>query len=104
MRGIIEGFRPVDYVKKETKERVKGVTLALTYKSSEFFGRAVKEEFIGEKCPFYKDIEKYLSSDIDSLVGAKIFIDYNNINRGNFTYSEIADMEITPAEKKAVGA
>lgn len=101
MRGIITGFQPVDYVKKDTKQPVKGVTLALTYKSSEFFGEAVKEEYISETSPFYKELSPYLSNDIDSLIGAKIFIDYNTVKRGNYTISEIVGLEIDPIQKGA---
>lgn len=107
MRGTIKGFRTVDYQKKGSDERVKGVTLALTYKSSEYYGEAVKEEFISSTSPFYEQIAKYLSNDVDRLVGAGIFIDLVNVNRGSYTFSEITDLEITPAaakqsEKKAV--
>lgn len=106
MRGTIRGFQLVDYVKKETKQPVKGVTLGLTYKSGEFYGEAVKEEYISETSPFYKELSGYLADDMDSLVGAEIFIDYNTVKRGNFTFSEIVGLEITPvkqeAKKKAV--
>lgn len=107
MRATIKGFQTVDYQKKGSDERVKGVTLALTYKSSEYYGEAVKEEFISIRSPFYEKVEKYLSSDVDKLIGAGIFIDLVNVKRGSYTYSEITDLEITPAaakqtEKKAV--
>lgn len=99
MRGIIKGFQPVDYNKKETKERVQGVTLALTYKSSKFIGEAVKEEFISVTSPFYNELDKYLSNDIDGLIGADIFMDIVTEKRGSYTFSEITDLVITPAKK-----
>ena len=99
MRGTIRGFQSVDYVKKETKQPVKGVTLAITYTSGEFIGEAVKEEYISETSPFYKELAKYLANDIDSLIGAKIFIDYNTVKRGNYTFSEIVGLEIDPIKQ-----
>lgn len=75
------------------------MTLAITYKSSEFFGKAVKEEYISEKKSFYSELSRYLSNDMDALIGAKIFIDYNTFKRGSITYSEIVELENTPAEK-----
>lgn len=98
MRGTITGFQPVDYVKKDTKQQVKGVTLALTYKSGDFIGEAVKEEYISDTSPFYKELAPFLSDDIDSLIGAKIFIDYNTVKRGNYTFSEIVGLEIEPVK------
>ncbi|MCM1578141.1 MAG: hypothetical protein NC078_05000 [Ruminococcus sp.] len=100
MRGIIRGFKLVDYPKKDNKlERVQGIELHMTYTSGEVYGESTKTEFVSKVSPFYKKFfEPYLSDDLDGLIGAKIFIDYNTEKRGNFTFTEIADMEVTPAE------
>lgn len=103
MRGIIKGFQTVDYTKKDTGEHVRGVTLALTYKSNKFYGEAVKEEFINSSSPFYPEISRFLSHDVDSFIGAEIFIDIVTEKRGSYTFSDIVDLQITPVpSKKAV--
>lgn len=100
MRGIIKGFQTVDYQKKGTNERVQGVILAMTYKSAKFYGEAVKEEFISINSPFYPEISRYLSNDVDSLVGADVFIDIVTEKRGSYTFTDITDLAITPVTKQ----
>lgn len=98
MRGTIIGFEPVDYKKKDTEERQKGIRLIITCRSNDVIGLTAKEEFIKADSPFYRDqIASYLATDMDALVNASIYIDYNIVKRGNYTFTDIVDMEITPA-------
>ena len=100
MKGTIIGFEPVDYKKKDSDERQKGIRLIITCRSNDVIGLTAKEEFIKADSPFYRqDILPYLANDIDSLINASIYIDYNILRRGNFTFTDIADLEITPAAK-----
>lgn len=98
MRGTIIGLKPVDYVKKDTQQPVKGVQLIITCRSNDVIGLTAKEEFIKADSSFYKDlIAPYLSSDVEKLINASVFIDYNTEKRGSYTFTDIVDMEITPA-------
>lgn len=106
MRGVIRGVKPIDYPKKGSDERVQGIELHLTYKSGEVFGDATRTEYISKTSPFYKDFVPYLANDMDSLIGAKIFIDIVTEKRGSYTFSEITEVEFepvttSPAETKA---
>lgn len=101
MRGVIRGVKPVDYPKKGTDERVQGIELHLTYKSGEVYGEATRKEYISKTSPFYKDFVPYLASDIDALIGAKIFIDTVTENRGSYTFSEITEVEFEPVSSSA---
>ena len=101
MKGTIIGFEPVDYTKKGTEERVKGIRLVITYKSGDVFGLTSKEEFIRANTPFYnKFFKNYLENDLDeaetAICGGSVFIDYNVIERGSATFKEIVEFEFTP--------
>lgn len=102
MKGNIIGIEPTDYVSKKTGEAVKGVRLIITCKSQNVFGLTAKEEFIKADSPIYKQhLENLLNNDIDSLIGADVMIDYEVNKRGNFTFTDIVDFEITiPKVKK----
>ena len=102
MKGNIIGIEPTDYVSKKTGESVKGVRLIITCKSQNVFGLTAKEEFIKADSPIYKQhLENLLNNDIDSLIGADVMIDYEVNKRGNFTFTDIVDFEITlPKVKK----
>lgn len=100
MKGKIVGFNTLDYVSKKTNQEVKGVTLYLTVKSSDVIGDKVKEEFIKADSSVYKVLAPYLSGDLDSLLNADVTIDYNVEKRGNFTFTDICELEITPASSK----
>jgi len=96
MKGKIIGIEPTDYVSKKTGEAVKGVRLIITCKSQNVFGVTAKEEFIKADSPIYKQhLEKILNDDIDSLIGADVMIDYEVNKRGNFTFTDIVDFDIT---------
>lgn len=102
MKGNIIGIEPTDYVSKKTGEAVKGVRLIITCKSQNVFGLTAKEEFIKADSLIYKQhLENLLNNDIDSLIGADVMIDYEVNKRGNFTFTDIVDFEITfPKVKK----
>lgn len=102
MKGIIIGIEPTDYVSKKTGEVVKGVRLIITCKSQNVFGLTAKEEFIKADSPIYKQhLENLLNTDIDSLIGADVMIDYEVDKRGSFTFTDIVDFEVTlPKVKK----
>ncbi|MDY2848126.1 MAG: hypothetical protein SOU50_07900, partial [Oscillospiraceae bacterium] len=102
MKGKIVGFNTMDYVSKKTNQEVKGVTLYLIVKSSDVIGDKVKEEFIKSDSSVYKALNPYLCGDIDSLIGADVTIDYNVEKRGNFTFTDICELVITPACTKEV--
>lgn len=106
MRGTIIGFEPVDYVKKDTQQPVKGIQLIITCKSNDVIGLTAKKEFIKAESSFYKElIAPYLASDMEKLVNAAVYIDYNTEKRGSYTFTDIVDMEIIPAsEAKKKGA
>lgn len=102
MKGTIIGFEPVDYVKKDTGEQRKGIRLIITCRSSDVIGLTAKEEFIKAESSWYKQlIAPFLATDMERLINASVYIDYQIIQRGNYTFADIVDMEITPkAEKK----
>ncbi len=99
MKGKIVGLEPMNYVSKKTNQEVKGVRLYLNYFSSDVIGCKTAEEFIGSTSPFYKQLERYLASDIDSLVDSDVFIDYNVETRGSNVYKTINDFSVTPVPK-----
>lgn len=102
MRGTIIGFSPIDYVKKDTQQPVKGIQLVITCKSSDVIGLTSKKEFISANSSFYKElISPYLAADMEKLLNAEVFIDYNTEQRGKYTITNIVDMEITPADVKS---
>ena len=102
MKGIIRGIEIVDYTKKDTGERVQGVNLFLNCKNSNVIGFENKNEFISAtKNSFYSTvIAPYLGADINKLLDAQIYIDYSVTKRGNYTFTEICDLEITPKGDK----
>lgn len=99
MKGTIIGFEPVDYVKKGTDERVKGVHLIIKCRSNDVIGFTAKEEFVKAESPWYKLLAPYLANDMDGLLEASVYIDYQVTQRGSYTFTDIVDMEITPAPK-----
>jgi hypothetical protein len=101
MRGIIRGFQLIDYVKKETNERVKGLTLYLNCPNSDVIGYMNKDEFIKAGTAVYSVLEPYLSGDIDSLIGAECLIDYDVTRRGSYTRTSINSLEILKTADKA---
>ena len=106
MKGIIRGLEPVDYKKKETEEIVKGVTLHLTCPDNNVLGEKAKEQFIRSGTPMYKVISPYLEGgeDLDEIIGAKVFIDYDVSRKGNYTISDVVDLEILSLNVKEGGA
>lgn len=100
MRGIIRGFQPIDYVKKETNERVKGVTLYLNCPNGDVIGMINKDEFIKDGTAVYAVIAPYLSGDVDSLIGAECLIDYDVTRRGSYTRTSICSLEIIAKPKE----
>lgn len=101
MKGKIVGFETVDYVSKKTGNPVNAVRLFLNIKSNQVIGMKVGEEFISKDSSVYKIIEPYLNGDVDALIGADVFIDYNVEQRGNTSFKEICDLDIMPKKAEA---
>lgn len=99
MKGKIVGFETVNYVSKKG-EKIEGVRLYLNVNSNEVIGQKVGEEFIRAGSSVYNVLAPYLSGDIDALIGADVFIDYNVETRGANTFKSIADLAVTPAASK----
>lgn len=96
MKGTIVGVEPVNYTSKKDGKQVSGARLFMTVKSADVIGSKVAEEFLKEGSSIYKPLLKYLSGDVDELIGAGVVIDYNVTERGSYTYKEICDLEIIP--------
>lgn len=96
MKGKIVGFETVDYISKKTGERVEGVRFFLTIKSNEVIGMKVGEEFVSKGSSIYKVVDPYLNGNVDDIINADVFIDYNVEQRGANTFKEICDLEIMP--------
>lgn len=102
MKGTIIGFEPFDYPKKDKPdERVKGIDLTITHRSANVFGLASSVERVKAGTPYYNRFFKsYLENDLDeaerAIVGGSVFIDFNVVERGQYTFKEIADFEFTP--------
>lgn len=94
MKAIIRGFRPVDYVKNDSGEEVKGVQLFFNVPSSDVIGYKNKEEFVRSGSSVYKIIEPYLSGDIDSLLNVEAVLDYDVSKYGAKTVAVLADLTI----------
>lgn len=107
MKGIIKGFEPVDYISKKTGQPVKGATIYFDCKNRNTFGYVGKSEYIAESSPIYKRViepllDKFYDESSD-IYGGTIELDYDVTQRGNATFTDLAELTITPRENKKAG-
>lgn len=104
MRGIVKGCNPMNYFSEKKNRQVEGVNLNIEYEDKDWFGVRNKEESFDFYVPMYSKILKPFMSDLDSLIGAEIYIEYMPVKRGNYSFTEIVDIKVTspdlvPAKK-----